>query len=199
MKSKFSDILLGNYIKLRKVVIEDALDIYDWRTGNAGKFLHHPIGYNVEMQKKWIINRPDNEINYIIINKLTNEKVGMISICECNFTDKVAEVGRLLLKDYYLNKSNPFGLEALLICYDYVLNKMKFRKITGTIASLNSNMLKLQLFLGMKQEGLLSKHTFINNQYTDIHILSIFSDQFNQDYFKKINFLLKPFINDSIS
>lgn len=199
MESKFSDILLGNYIKLRKVVIDDALDIYNWRTGNSGKFLHHPIDYNIEMQKNWIINRPANEINYIIINKLTNEKVGMISICECNFIDKVAEVGRLLLKDYYLNKSNPFGLEALLICYDYVLNKMKFRKITGTIASLNSNMLKLQLFLGMKQEGLLSEHTFINNQYTDLHVLSIFNDQFNKVYVNKIKFLLKPFLNDTIS
>ena len=199
MEYKFPNILIGDFIKLRKVEIEDAFEIFTWRTGIAGKFLHHPVGYNLEIQKKWILNRPINEVNYIIISKITGENVGMISICECNFVDKVAEVGRLLLKDQYLNKSNPFGLEALLICYDYVLNKMEFRKITGTIAAINSNMLKLQLFLGMKVEGILIKHTFINNQYTDIHILSIFKEQFNNVYINKIKFLLKSFLNDPVS
>lgn len=199
MEIKFENIISGDFITLRKVGFSDAQDIFTWRSGHSGRFLHHPDGYSVSMQEAWIKSRTEEEINYIILDKKTLEKVGMISIYEVNQNDKVAEVGRLLLNEIYLTKSNPYGLEALSICYDYVLNKMQFRKITGTIAAININMLKLQLFLGMRQEGLLVAHTLIDNQYTDIHILSIFNDQFNNVYNKKIKFLLKPFLNDTIS
>jgi hypothetical protein len=54
-------------------------------------------------------------------------------------------------------------------------------------------MVKMQLFLGMEQEGYLKKHTFINDNFEDLHVLSICKDQFNNSYKKKINFLLKSF------
>ena len=117
----------------------------------------------------------------------------MISIYDVNSEDKVADVGRLLLSDNYLTKSNPYGLEALLLGYNYVFNVMNLRKITGVIAAVNMTMVKLQLFLGMKQEGYLENHTLINGKFEDLHIMSIFKDEFNNTYTKKINFLLKSF------
>lgn len=193
MPYNFEKIIKGDYIILTKVEIQDAEDIYKWRTGKSGRFLHQVDGYSKENQENWIKNRTQNEINYIIRDKNTLEKVGMISIYNINIEDQVAEVGRLLLSDLYLTKSNPYGLESLLICYDYVFNVMKYRKITGIVASINSSMVKLQTFLGMKQEGYLSKHTLINGKYEDLHILSIFKDQFDCSYKKKIIFLLKSF------
>lgn len=193
MEIKFFTSITGEFITLCKAELSDAEDMFIWRSGNSGRFMHHPKGYSVSMQEAWIKSRTDREINYIIQDKKTLEKVGMISIYEVNTNDKVAEVGRLLLNDKYLTKSNPYGLEALLICYNYVFNIMNFRKITGTILSINSTMVKLQLFLGMKQEGYLEKHTLINGDFEDICILSINKDEFNNIYKKKINFLLKSF------
>ena len=193
MEIKFDNIILGEFITLRKVEFSDAQDIFTWRSGHSGRFLHHPDGYSVSMQEAWIKSRTEQEINYIILDKKTLEKVGMISIYEVNHDDKVAEVGRLLLNDTYLTTSRPYGLEALLLCYNYVFNVMNFRKITGIIAAVNVSMVKLQLFLGMKQEGYLEKHTFINSSFEDLHILSLFKGQFNSTYTKKINFLLKSF------
>jgi diamine N-acetyltransferase len=193
MQFKFTTIISGIFIVLRKVEIEDAQDIFNWRSGHSGRFLHHSEGYSVNMQEAWIKDRNDNEINYIIQDKHTLEKVGMVSIYSVNNDDQVAEVGRLLISDTYLIKSNPYGLEALLLGYNYVFNVMNFRKITGIIAAVNSTMVKLQLFLGMEQEGYLKKHTFINGNFEDLHILSICKDQFNNTYLKRINFLLKSF------
>jgi RimJ/RimL family protein N-acetyltransferase len=193
MEIKFDTTITGEFIILRKVVVSDAEDIFNWRSGQSGRFLHHPEGYSVSMQEAWIRSRGDNEINYIIQDKKNLEKVGMISIYNLNIDDKVAEVGRLLLNDIYLTKSNPYGLESLLLGYNYVFNVMNFRKISGIIAAVNLSMVKLQLFLGMKQEGYFEKHTLINGNYEDLHILSIFKDQFNATYIKKINFLLKSF------
>lgn len=193
MKIQFSEIIKGDFIILSKVTIADAEDIFNWRSGQSGRFLHHPEGFSVSMQEAWIRSRGDNEINYIIQVKKNLEKVGMVSIYNLNIEDKVAEVGRLLLNDIYLTKSNPYGLESLLLGYNYVFNVMNFRKITGSIAAVNLPMVKFQLFLGMKQEGYLEKHTLINGNYEDLHILSIFNDQFKNSYTKKINFLLKSF------
>ena len=110
-----------------------------------------------------------------------------------NAINGVANVGRLLLSAEFLGKSNPYGLEALLLVYDYVLNKMEFRKITGDILASNEAMFKLQKFLGMKQEGYFEKHLIINNKLEDLYIMSIFREQFNLVYKAKIQFLLKSF------
>jgi RimJ/RimL family protein N-acetyltransferase len=193
MEIKFDTTITGEFIILCKVELSDAEDIFTWRSGYSGRFLHHPEGYTVAMQEEWIKSRGDKEINYIIKDKKTLEKVGMISIYEVNTDDKVAEVGRLLLSDAYLTKSNPYGLEALLLSYNYVFNIMNFRKITGSIASVNNTMFKLQLFLGMEQEGLLKEHILIQNKFEDLHIMSLFKNKFTSVYAKKVAFLLKSF------
>lgn len=193
MDSLFKDILTGNHIVLKKVQLEDAADIYRWRTGKGGAFLRQPDGYSVAMQEAWIKSRGTGEINYIISDKKTGEKVGTIGIYDVNAVDKVANVGRLVIKDEYLSKSHPYGLEALLLTYDYLFNSMNFRKMTGDILSTNIAMHKLQVFLGMKQEGYLEKHSIINGEEMDLYIMSIFKERFEKMYRQKINFLLRAF------
>ena len=193
MARKFQDILEGKFVTLRKTTVDDAADIYKWRSGPAGIFMRQPANYSLEAQQKWILSRGNNEINYIISDKFSKEKVGTISIYDINEADKVANVGRLLLGDTWLTKSNPFGLEAMLLCYAYVFESMQFRKITGDIIASNADMVKLQTYLGMQQEGLLSKHVFINGQYQDLHIMSLFVEGFANRYTKRINIFLKAF------
>lgn len=193
MKNKFLETIEGTHILLRKTTEKDAEDIFKWRSGISGKFLRRPDNYSIQSQRDWILSRSDNEINYIITDKKTKDNVGTIGIYEVNDYDKVANVGRLLLDDVFLAKSTPYGLEALLLVYDQVLNGMQFRKITGDILASNEPMVKLQKFLGMKQEGYFEKHTLINGVHEDVHIMSIFTNEFNNTFKKKIAFLLKNF------
>ena len=193
MEHNFKTVIEGKHIQLRKVDLADAADIYKWRSGVAGKFLRQPANYSVKSQEAWIQSRGSNEINYIIVDRFTGQKVGFIAIYDVNHADQVANVGRLLLDDVYLSKSSPYGLEAMLLMYDYVFNVMHFRKITGDILAINESMVKLQKYLGMKQEGYLGKHVLINGNFEDLHIMSIFADAFNNGYKKKINFLLMNF------
>ena len=165
MEIKFQEIIIGEHIILRKITINDAKDIYHWRSSISGKYMRQPKDYSEKSQEEWIKNRSSKEINYIIFDKKSNKKVGTIGIYDVNVIDKVANVGRLILGDEYLGKSNPYGLEALLLSYDYVLNVMDYRKITGDILGTNESMFKLQKFLGMKQEGYLEKHTLINGNF----------------------------------
>lgn len=199
MENKFDKLLVGKYIILQKAEIQDAIFIYQLRTSSAGRFLRQPLDYNLESQVNWMKNRPNNEINYIICDKNSNEKVGTISIYDVNFIDNIANVGRLILVEKYLKKSNPYGLEALLLTYDFVFNNLDFRKITGDILAKNVEMVKFQNFLGMEQEGYLKEHVFIQNKFEDLHIMSLFKSKFNSNYSKKIVFLLKSFSNKKLT
>ena len=184
----------GQFITLELVTEDDAQDIYNWRTSESGAFLNQPLNYSVQSQAAWIKNRPQNEINFIIYSKEEQPlKKGMISIVDIDRQNRKAEVGRLLLDAKYLNESNPYGLESLKITYDLVLNGWEFNKIHGTILSLNTGMIKLQKFLGMEEEGVLRKHLLINNEYTDLHLFSIFRSGLNKTYLPRVNFLLKSF------
>ncbi|MFZ4590382.1 MAG: GNAT family N-acetyltransferase [Ignavibacteria bacterium] len=192
MEYKFENKIVGDFVDLRKITISDAEDVYSWRKSESGKYLRHPENYTLKTQKEWIKNITESEINYIIYSKDHNNKVGMIGIYDINRIDKIANVGRLFLSDDNLKKSNPYGLESLLLAYDIVFNKMKFRKITGDILGLNDNMIKLQKFLGMKQEGYLEKHVYIKNNYQDLIIMSLFEKDFKV-YKNRVNMLLKSF------
>lgn len=193
MKTKFENTLRGKHIILRKAEVSDAQDMFNWRSGYSGRYMRVSPDFSVENQAKWIQSRGDHEINYIIVDQETNESVGAISILDVNEADGIASVGRLLLDEKYLKQSKPYGLEALLLTYDFVFNTMNFRKMTGEILKANEAMVKLQKFLGMSQEGLLEKHVLIKGEYEDICIMSIFKDQFNNFYRKKVDFLLKNF------
>ena len=196
METNFENNLIGDFISLRKTQVEDAAEIYLWRTGIGGQFLRQPDNYSIQSQEEWIRSRSQNEINYIIIDNFNGKKVGAIGIYDVNTLDQVSNVGRLIIADEYYGKSTPYGLEALLLTYDYVFNKMNFRKITGDILATNQAMHKLQVFLGMIQEGYLKEHVIINGQLHDLYIMSIFKEQFNTVYRKKIHFLLKNFKKD---
>ena len=189
----FFENIIGKYIILRKVTSSDALDIYTWRCSISGQYMRQPEGYSEESQIAWINSRSSKEINYIILDKFTNKKVGTIGIYDINISDRIANVGRLLLSDEFLETSNPYGLEALLLTYDYVFNELNFRKITGDILADNKQMYKFQIFLGMKQEGYLESHVLIQDKFHDLYIMSIFKEQFNTLYKSRLNFLLKSF------
>jgi len=192
MDSLFKDEINGDFILLKKIALSDANEIYTWRKSHSGRFLRNPDNYNLTSQLEWIRSRNNDEINYIIYDKKLSLKVGMIGIYDVDLNDKVANVGRLLLSELFLRKSNPYGLEALLLTYGYVFNEMNFRKITGIISSSNAEMVKLQKFLGMHEEGYLKKHTVISNEIHDLHIMSLFQEGYI-GYSNKIKFLLKSF------
>lgn len=196
MEIKFENTIQGEYIVLRKTTVEDATDIYTWRTGTGGQFMRQPLNYSVQSQEEWIKSRGNKEINYIILDKQSGKKVGTIGIYDLNVEDQVCNVGRLMIAEEYYGTSTPFGLEALLLAYDYVFNTLHFRKITGDILANNKAMHKLQVFLGMVQEGYLKNHVIINGQLHDLYIMSIFKEQFNSVYRKKVKFLLQNFKKD---
>ena len=194
MGFKKESLIEGDFIILREINLEDAETIFNWRIGASGQFMNQPDGYCLEMQKQWMNSRPASEINYIIIDKKNNQRVGMVAIVSISAQDKNAEIGRLLLAPEFLKKSNPYGLEALKLCSNQILNDWNFHKVYGNMLSENGPMLKLQKYLGMVEEGLLKDQKSIRGIMYDLHLVALFAGAFKQKYIPRIDMLLKAFI-----
>jgi diamine N-acetyltransferase len=179
VRHNFKLRLEGEFIYLAEVRTKDAELIYKLRTSESAKLLNKPEGYDVEMQRDWILSRNSDEKNYIIYNKVNSIPVGMIGIYDCDFHSGVSNCGRLLLFPWLIAQGSPFGLEALKICYSYIFNEMGFRKISGTIAGSNIKVISLQKYLGMTQEGILKGHALINGEYEDLYVYSLFKDDYS--------------------
>lgn len=186
-------ILEGEFVALHEMTPADAQLIYEWRTGPSGQFMNQPLGYSLESQQKWMATRPANELNFIIVDRNTSQKVGMIAVVGISEQDRNAEVGRLLLAPEWLKTSNPYGLEALKICYNLVLNTWGFNKIYGNVLSENLPMLKMQKYLGMVEEGVLREQRIIHGKTYDLHLVAIFPERLNKSYLPKLSMLLKAF------
>ena len=193
MGFKKESLIEGDFILLREINLEDAETIFNWRIGASGQFMNQPDGYCLEMQKTWMSNRPESEINYIIIDKKNNQSVGMVARVGISAQDKNAEIGRLLLAPEFLKKSNPYGLEALKLCSNQILNEWGFHKIYGNVLSENTPMLKLQKYLGMIEEGLLKDQKSIKGIMYDFHLVALFQNNFKTKYIPRITMLLKAF------
>lgn len=192
LSHRFPAEIQGEFIELSKIEPEHAEMIFKWRSSDAARHLNQPDGYSLEMQKEWIKQRSDTEINYLILDRLTSLSVGMIGIYDCDWHNGVCNVGRLLLDPKYINKGTPYGLEALKIGYGYAFDVMGFRKISGTINTKNDKIYKLQLYLGMVQEGLFKAHVMQNGEPQDIYFLSLFREDF-VNYKAKIDEILNRF------
>ena len=195
MNIDINKTIVGEFIELIQIDNDDAEMIYNWRIGLSGQFMNQPDGYSVEMQKQWMKSRPNNEINYMIVDKKNRLKVGMVAIVGISIQDKNAEIGRLLLAPEYLNKSNPYGLEALKLCSNQILNVWNFHKICGNVLSENVAMLRLQKYLGMKEEGLLVDQKSIKGKLYNLHLVALFKDDLQKCYLPRISMLLKAFTN----
>lgn len=189
---KFPLFIEGEFITLSKVMDVDAPFIYGIRTSEAAQYLNCPPNYSLESQLRWQSNRPSDEVNYIIYDKKEAKRVGMVAIYECDWSNRVSNVGRLLLQHNFVHKSTPYGLEALKMTYGYVFNTMCFRKIAGTVNTKNERTYRLQKFLGMNDEGCFRDHVLLKGEPQDLYFLSLFREDFT-DYSNQIDKLLQKF------
>ena len=138
---------------------------FKWRKSTRDKYLNQG-SKTVKEQQKWIVSRPSNEFNYIIETK--NEKpVGMIPLIDIDLINLKAEPGRLLIGNKERVKGLPAAFEAMKLIYEIAFDLLKLHRVYGTIPEENTEMIKFQKYFGLKKEGRLRKHYYINGRFQD--------------------------------
>lgn len=182
------DIRHGEFVDLRPLRVEDAALTHRWR-GSARAANLNRGAQSVDAQAQWIASRPADEYNFIIALK-DGQPVGMVSLIGVDPEHLHAETARFLIGDEGAVRGIPVAVEAMKMIYELVFDELRLKRAYGTIASNNVLMMKWQRFLGMREEGRMRSHYFINGQFQDAVWFGILEDEYRHVALPRMNSLI---------
>lgn len=173
---------------MRPIETGDAEVTLQWRLGNRAKLLNRGAE-TVEEQRSWIQSRPSSELNFVI-ETWKSQPVGCIALIDINFVHRRAESARFLIGDEEASRGLPIAVEAMKLLYEVAFDQLKLLRVYGVIAEENTLMLKWQKYLGMKEEGRLRRHSYINGRFQDHVAVGIFDSEFHEVALPRMNGLI---------
>jgi diamine N-acetyltransferase len=169
-------VLTGRFVTLRPLLVADAERTWRWRIGDRAALLN-PGASSVREQAAWIASRPDTEYNFVIELR-SGEPVGMLSLVNVDLVHRRAEPARFLIGEPEAVKGMPVAIEALKLLYGLAFEQLGLHRIHGTVVAENRGMLKLHLYLGMKEEGLLRQHQSIAGRFHDLVCIGMMESEY---------------------
>lgn len=176
-------MLIGKNIILRPLRSDDIGIINNWRNNLDLIRLTQGIRFpkTMEMEKDWFniaLNDKTNRNIYFGIDEIkSNNFIGLIHLTNIDYISGTAIWG-FIIGDKS-NQGKGYSTEAPDLLFDYAFNILNLRKIIGYPISYNQATLRMHKKLGnFKEEGILKKHYFFNNEYHDVLILSLFKEDF---------------------
>lgn len=144
---------------------------------------------NLDEQLEWIKARPANEHNFII-QLINGFPVGMLSLVNINSVNRHAETARFLIGEEEATRGIPVAVEAMKLVYTFAFDELNLVRLFGTVASGNTLMIKWQKYLGMKEEGCMRNHYFIDGRWQDAIILGLLADEYRTQSLPRMNALI---------
>ncbi len=178
----------GEVVNLRPLAASDAALTYQWRHAARARLLNMGAS-SVEQQENWIKSRPSSEYNFLIELK-DGRAIGMLSLVGIDARNRHAETGRFLIGDEEAAKGVPAAVEAMKLLYQLAFDQLELVRIYGTVADNNRLMVKWQKYLGMKEEGRLRSHYFIDDKWQDAICLGLLADEYRSASLPRMNALI---------
>ena len=180
--------LHGQFITLRPIRVSDAEQTLSWRISQRAALLNRGAE-TVEAQAVWIASRPATEYNFVIETK-AGTSVGMLSLIAVDRINLHAETARFLIGDEAAVKGIPAAVEAMKLLYELAFDTLGLRRIYGTIGSKNGLMIKWQKYLGMKEEGRLRRHYFLNGEFQDAVCMGLLESEYRTESIPRMKSLI---------
>ena len=181
--------LRGDHVVLRPLTVDDAAMTLRWRMSDRANLLNRGAT-TVEDQAAWIAARPAGEYNFVI-ELVSGEPVGMLSLVGVDTINRRAEPARFLIGEPDAVRGLPVAVEAMKLLYELAFDELKLHRVHGTIAVDNRLMIKWQKFLGMREEGILRQHYFIGGEYRDAICLALLEDEYRTVALPRMNALIR--------
>jgi RimJ/RimL family protein N-acetyltransferase len=115
----------------------------------------------------------------------------MLSLVGINSVNRHAETARFLIGDEKAVRGIPVAVEAMKLIYAYAFNDLSLMRLFGTVASGNSLMVKWQKYLGMKEEGCMRNHYFVDGRWQDAIVLGLLVDEYRNQSLPRLNALIE--------
>ncbi|MFI5219636.1 MAG: GNAT family N-acetyltransferase [Bacteroidia bacterium] len=178
LEIKFGEfpVLETERLLLRKFRIEDASDFFAQRTNDeVWKYIDKPKTQSVEEALE-LINKilaafENNEgIAWVMEIKETKKNIGNISFWRFEKENHRAEIGYLLLPEYWGKGIMKEAIDAIV---DYGFKNIRIHSIEANVNPKNKASLKLLEKSGFVQEGYFKENYFFNGKFYDSAIFSL--------------------------
>lgn len=168
--------LIGNRVYLSFIKESDLEKILIWKNN---KLLNDLIGNSytpvsefeiIDWYKKNQIDK--NQVLFGIYDKDSKEILGIIRLMFINWVNRNSELG-IYIGDCD-RKNNGLGRESLEILLNYAFFTLNLFKVYLKVTSDNKQAIKTYKNLGFDIEGTMKKHFWIDGDFKDVDIMSIF-------------------------
>ena len=116
--------------------------------------------------------------------------VGMVSLIGIDPVNRHGEPGRFLIGDEAAVQGVPAAVEATKLLYELAFDELDLVRLCGIVAAENTLMVKWQRFLGMREEGRLRDHLFLDGRFQDAVFLGLLVDDYRTTTLPRMNALI---------
>lgn len=181
-------VVTGEFVALRPLTVADAEVTLTWRLGDRARVLNAGAG-TVEQQAAWIAGRGDDERNFVI-ELADGVAVGMLSLIDIDLINRRAESARFLIGDEAAVRGLPAAVEAMKLLYQLAFDELGLIRVHGTVAAANGQMIKWQKFLGMREEGRLRRHYYLDGEFHDAVVLGLLAEEYRAVTLPRMDLLI---------
>lgn len=168
------------YLKLLNE--KDELDIVEWR--NQRRIIDNLFSYKgptLQEHRRWYeeYTRSDKRVEFIIVKKVDNKKIGSIGLSNIDYKNQKAEYGIIIGAQDETGKG--YAKEATVAIIDYGFYELNLQKIFLKVFEDNKEAVNLYKKSCFVQEGILRNEIFKNGKYKNVLVMSILRDEWKNE------------------
>jgi diamine N-acetyltransferase len=176
-------MLYGKNLKIRALQTADLKYLNEWRNDLENKIMSQGYRLPVTMlqDEEWLkqkmSNVHGNEL-FLIIEEINNGMpIGLIQLTNIDYISGTAQWG-FIIGDK-AKRGKGYSVEAPHMLFSYAFNILNLRKLCGYPVIYNKMTLRMHQKIGVvHEEGILKKQYYLNGEYHDALILSIFREDY---------------------
>ena len=121
------------------------------------------------------LQRTDNRISFVVIDKETNEIIGETGLLRIFAPWRTADLSIIIWDKKYWGKG--YGKEIAKLIMDYAFNDINIHRLAIGVVGFNGNAIKFWKSVGFKEEGKQIEGYFKNGKYSDFIMMYILEDE----------------------
>lgn len=168
------DIIDGNRVRLRPIMVEDTGLIVEWRNNpRVRKNFIFREKFTPEMHMNWMETKvaSGKVIQYIIEEKDTCRPIGSVYFSDVNYVYRSAEYGIFIGEDEATGKG--YGSETIKLFTSYGFKKLNFHRISLRVLEENQIAYKSYISAGFKKEGVFTDMVLLDGKFKNVVFMAI--------------------------
>jgi len=170
--------LVGQKCYLSPIDINDYNKYTEWwNDPDVVKYLPNHYILTAEKEKENLITISKMHC-YSIIDLKTNELIGDIGIKDISNTNRTGEISIIIGNKNYWNAG--YGKESMKLLINYAFNSLSLNCIYLKVYEKNERAISCYKAVGFQQSGMIREGAFYNQEYDNVLIMDILSNDFDK-------------------